>query len=113
MANCSGCESTKGLAGIRRQTLPAGSFPANAFGLHDTAGNVWEWVQDCKHESYAGDPPADGSAWEEEGGGDCGQRVLRGGSWFYGPVDLRSALRGWNYAVARGNDMGFRLAQDP
>jgi formylglycine-generating enzyme required for sulfatase activity len=110
-ANCDGCTSTKGLAGIGRQTLPVGSFPANGFGLCDTAGNVWEWVQDCWHESYTGDPPADGSVWGKEGGGDCGRRVLRGGSWFYTPEYLRSANRNRNDADNRNNNIGFRLAQ--
>jgi formylglycine-generating enzyme required for sulfatase activity len=114
MANCNGCKSTKGLKGIGKQTLPVGSFPANGFGLCDTAGNVYEWVQDCWHESYRGDPPKDGSAWGEEGGGDCGRRVLRGGSWSLGPVDRRSAYRSSGYdAVNRYSDIGFRLAQDP
>ena len=60
-------------------TAPMGSFSANAFGLHDVMGNVWEWVEDCWHESYAG-APADGGAWTV--GGDCERRVLRGGSWY-------------------------------
>ena len=62
----------------RRKTMPVGSFPANAFGLHDVHGNVYEWVEDCWHGSYAG-APTDESAWVR--GGDCGERVLRGGSW--------------------------------
>ena len=72
------------------RTAPVGSFEANAWGLHDVHGNVWEWVEDCWHENYAR-APRDGSAWTT--GGDCGRRVLRGGSWFYGnPRYLRSAL---------------------
>ena len=73
-ANCDGC----GSQWDNKQTAPVGSFKPNAFGLYDTAGNVWEWVQDCWNENYAG-APTDGSAWEE---GDCSQRVLRGGAWF-------------------------------
>ena len=77
-------------------TVPVGSFPANAWGLHDVHGNVAEWTQDC----YDSDPladldytgaPADGSAWEE---GDCAKRVTRGGSWADPPEQLRSASRG-------------------
>jgi formylglycine-generating enzyme required for sulfatase activity len=55
-----------------------GRFGANAFGLHDMHGNVWECVQDVWHDSYAG-APSDGSAWMS--GGDQSRRVLRGGSW--------------------------------
>ncbi len=69
------------------RTHPVGPNKANAWGLHDMSGNVWEWVQDCWHEDYNG-APMDGSAWEE---GDCQQRVLRGGSWGNGP---RWAARG-------------------
>jgi formylglycine-generating enzyme required for sulfatase activity len=112
VANCGGCESTRGLEGIGERTLPVGSFPANGFGLQDTAGNVREWVQDCWHDSYAANPPGDGTAWQEDGGGDCGRRVLRGGSWGYGPGYLRSASRYRYYADYRTDFIGFRLAQD-
>ena len=94
-----------------RQTAPVGSFPPNGFGLHDTAGNVWEWVQDCWHENYSG-VPADGSAWLETDGGDCARRVLRGGSWCDVPDWLRSAHRLWINRDIWLNNVGFRLAQD-
>ena len=70
-------------------TKPAGSYPPNAFGLHDMPGNVWEWVEDCWNPSHAG-APVDGSARLS---GDCNWRVLRGGSWLNGPESLRSTTR--------------------
>ena len=73
----------------RERTVPVGSFGPNGFGLHDVHGNVWEWTQDCWNESYRG-APVDGSAWER---GDCGRRVVRGGSWDDVPGNLRSADR--------------------
>ena len=59
-------------------TVAVGSFPANAFGLHDMHGNVWEWVEDCWHDDYT-DAPTNGSAWLS-GCSDVNKRVLRGGS---------------------------------
>jgi len=91
------------------QTSPVGSFEPNPFGLYDTAGNVWEWVQDSWYGTYDG-APADGSAWEA--GGDARLRVIRGGSWNDGPGYLRSASRDRWTPVNRDNYLGFRLAQD-
>jgi len=106
-ANCDGC----GSEWDSKQTTPIGSFKPNAFGIYDTAGNVWEWVQDCWHESYEGSPD-DGSAWEAAGSRDCALRVLRGGSWDDFPGTLRSAYRFGHFPGYRGNGLGFRLAQD-
>jgi formylglycine-generating enzyme required for sulfatase activity len=92
-------------------TAEVGSFEPNQFELHDMLGNVWEWIQDCWHESYEM-APADGSAWLEGNGGDCGQRVLRGGSWSYRPGGVRSANRYRNAADYRYGHVGFRLVQD-
>ena len=74
------------------QPHPAGSKLPNAFGLFDMHGNVWEWVQDWYHDSYAG-APTDGSAWLS--GGAQKYRVLRGGSWVGHAGFCRSAFRGW------------------
>lgn len=71
------------------ETHPVGEKPANNFGLHDTHGNVWEWVQDCFHESYVR-APVDGSAAPEYPACD---RVSRGGSWYDIPEVVRSAYR--------------------
>ena len=90
-------------------TTPVGSFAANAFGLFDMHGNVWEWVEDRWHENYEG-APTDGSAWTS--GGDGGSRVVRGGSWWNSPRGLRCAFRGWGAPSGRNNIYGFRLVQD-
>jgi len=58
-------------------------------------GNVWEWTADCWHGDYD-NAPVDGSAWGQENGGDCSMRVVRGGSWFGEPWNLRSANRYWS-----------------
>ena len=89
-------------------TAPVGSFPANAWGLHDMHGNVNEWVQDCRNYDYEG-APTDGSAWTS---GDCSQRVIRGGSWDSSAWFLRSAHRGWDGRTFHIFSIGFRLAQD-
>lgn len=89
-------------------TAPVGSFQPNSFGLHDVLGNVWEWTEDCWHDSYSG-APADGSAWQS---GDCSLRVLRGGSWINDPEVLRSANRDGGRVGDRDRDIGFRVARD-
>jgi formylglycine-generating enzyme required for sulfatase activity len=92
---------------FRQKTIEVGRFPANAFGLHDMHGNVWEWVQDCYKDSYQR-APTDGSAVAFP---RCGLRILRGGSWNYFPQLLRSAYR---YATApdiRLDIVGFRVAR--
>jgi formylglycine-generating enzyme required for sulfatase activity len=90
------------------KTTEVGAYPANPWGLHDMHGNVWEWVEDCWNESYQG-APSDGSAWTS---GDYSRRVLRGGSWFSVPVDLRSACRNGDNADIRFNyGIGFRVAR--
>ena len=87
-------------------TFPVGSLSPNAFGLHDMHGNVWEWVEDCWHDSHAG-APSDGTARV----GDCTFRVLRGGSWGDGPASHRSARRLSGLANFGNFDGGFRVAR--
>ena len=102
-ANCVGC----GSQWDDFRTAPVGSFPPNAFGVHDMHGNVREWVEDCWNESYAG-APSDGSAWRS---GDYEWRVLRGGSWDDFPRLLRSAFRDWYSTGYRYDIIGFRVAR--
>jgi Uncharacterized conserved protein len=103
-ANCDGC----GSQWDDKKTAPVGSFRANAFGLFDTAGNVWEWVQDCWNDSYIG-APGNGVAWTF---GDCKKRVARGGSWFNLPGFLRSTHASGFLLGYRPYSQGFRLAKD-
>jgi formylglycine-generating enzyme required for sulfatase activity len=88
-----------------QSSSPVGSFPANAWGLHDMHGNVWEWCLDDWHNNYKG-APTDGSAWINKNTGKLSSKVFRGGSWFYNPRDCRSASRS-NF-IAHLND-GFRV----
>jgi len=88
-------------------TAFVGSFPANAFGLYDVHGNVWEWVQDCYENPYPS-APTNGAAYETS---SCSSRVVRGGSWGYLPVNLRSAFRNRNTPSNRFINFGFRLAR--
>jgi serine/threonine-protein kinase len=105
-ANCYDCGSEwKG-----KKTAPVKSFAANAFGLYDMHGNVFELTQDCWHKNYQG-APANGNAWLSSNKGDCDKRVVRGGSWYYGSSDLRSAYRGEALSIHRDYNNGFRLVQ--
>jgi formylglycine-generating enzyme required for sulfatase activity len=102
-AACTGCGGS-----FNNMTAPTGSFEANGYGLFDTAGNAAEWVQDCWHDTYAG-APADGSAWV---GGQCRERVLRGGSFSSEPTYIRSSARFKYDADVRYYANGFRVARD-
>ena len=91
---------------IANATNPVGLKKPNQFGLYDMIGNVWEWTQDCLNGNYKG-APTDGSAWT---GGDCSQRVLRGGFWNFNPQNLRTANRNWITSASRNYYDGFRVA---
>jgi formylglycine-generating enzyme required for sulfatase activity len=91
------------------ETSPVASFPANAWGLYDMHGNIFEWTQDCYEADFA-HAPVDGTANTE---GDCSVRVFRSGTFESNPYMQRSARRGAPYpASTRGrNYLGFRVAR--
>ena len=92
----------------RQQTTPVDQFDiANAFGLCDMHGNVWEWCQDHWHENYEG-APTDGSAWLTDN--KEANRLLRGGSWAAYPRDCRSAFRNSDTPDYRDFFIGFRVS---
>ncbi len=91
-----------------KQTVKVGRFPANAFGLYDMHGNVWEWCADRWHSNYS-DAPKDGNVWitaliSEE------LYALRGGSWLNTPRTCRSAYRLRGSPSYRDYNVGFRVA---
>ncbi len=94
---------------FRSKTVPVDSFEPNPWGLYQVHGNVFDWVEDCWHNSYQG-APSDGSAWTTACT-DGSRRVVRGGAWVNDPQDLRAARRGWGSADDRYNNLGFRLAR--
>ncbi len=103
-ANCFDCAS----AWSARQTSPVGSFPANGFRLHDTAGNVMEWVQDCYQPDYSA-AAADGRA---AASGDCARRVVRGGAYDSPSANVRSASRDARGVDTRLDNLGFRVVKE-
>jgi len=104
------------------ETTDVGSFPANAFGLYDMHGNVYEWCLDIWHDNYK-DAPNDGSPWlddeaeekrtekkaKEKRTESEKPRLLRGGSWGNIPKNCRSAYRYWYVPGNRNGNYGFRL----
>lgn len=87
---------------------PVGSYAANAYGLHDLAGNVSEWVADCWHDSYRR-APEDGEAWINPG---CRMKVVRGGSWASSPAQTRSAWRLGSDVDTTNARVGFRVVRE-
>ena len=87
---------------------PVRSFDANRYGIHDSNGNVSEWVEDCWHDNYSR-APADGSAWVNDG---CARRVIRGASWASSPDQARSGFRLTAGQGSTNARLGFRVARD-
>ncbi len=94
----------------RKQTTAVGSFKvANAFGLYDMHGNVWEWCYDHWHNNYEG-ATSEGSSWLSDN--DNQGRLLRGGSWVNNPGGCRCAYRGNYLPDYRDYGIGFRVVCD-
>ncbi len=87
------------------ETSPAGSFAQEGNGLYDTVGNVWEWTASCYAKGY------DGSETRHAKASDSCSRVIRGGSWYYIPRNVRSAFRLRLDASYRSTNIGFRLSR--
>ncbi len=92
----------------RQQTTDVGTFPANAWGLYDLHGNVWEWCEDHWHDSYDF-APEDDQPWLIPAAGNDEERLLRGGSWLSFPGSCRSACRSSTAPVNRDDFIGFRV----
>ncbi len=99
-ANCDGC----GSPWDGKESAPAGSFAANAFGLYDMPGNVWEWTCSNWRDQFDGN--------EQQCNGDSTDtqyRVLRGGSWDNNPGLLRASVRSYLHPDLRSYYVGFRV----
>jgi formylglycine-generating enzyme required for sulfatase activity len=86
-------------------THPVGQLQANAWGLYDMLGNVWEWTHDWYAYEYGGAVP------DPVGPSGGSYRVGRGGSWSYDAAYVRAAYRSLYDPGNRGGDLGFRLAR--
>lgn len=88
-------------------TAPVGRYAANAYGLHDMLGNVWEWVEDCWNQGYGGAP----GGVEPRATGTCEIRVFRGGAWNSKPDSVRAAYRDRDTRDERHDNLGFRVVR--
>jgi formylglycine-generating enzyme required for sulfatase activity len=89
------------------QTQPVGGKQANAWGLHDMHGNVWEWCQDWYHANYG----RERTVIDPTGPSKGVDRVLRGGSWLNLAGGCRAAIRNWKVPSYRYSYVGFRVAR--
>jgi len=103
-ANCKDCKSKWSA----KSSAPVGSFKANPFGLYDTSGNVFEWVEDCWNPNHQNAPKTTEPRLE----GDCGYRVIRGGSFYYFNKVARSFYRAKNPPGVKSYWLGFRVLRE-
>ena len=90
------------------ETHPTAQKQPNAWGMHDMSGNVWEWCGDWFDENYYRQSPAQ----DPEGPAAGMSRVVRGGSWYNYPKNLRSSSR-FGFRPDKGNYyIGFRVARE-
>jgi serine/threonine-protein kinase PpkA len=101
-ANCLNCKSE-----FSGALAPVGSFPANAWGLYDMHGNVWEWTKDCIDANTA--PPDNGMPTLF---GNCDLREVRGGSAKSDAWSIRTSVRASTLRQAANKDLGFRVVMD-
>jgi formylglycine-generating enzyme required for sulfatase activity len=103
-AHCFDCKSDFSTS----KPAKIGTYKPNPFGIHDTAGNVYEWVHDCYHRNYQ-DAPIDGSVWE---GGDCDVRVVRGGA-YRSPANSMRVENREKFKSGKGQyNVGIRVARE-
>jgi formylglycine-generating enzyme required for sulfatase activity len=103
---CFPCRPARQGADRWRYTSPVGSFPPNAFGLYDMAGNVWQWTQDCLVRS-----PSGFRGVVQGAPATCGASPLRGGSWLASPEYMRVGAYTINSRINHNHTIGFRVAR--
>jgi formylglycine-generating enzyme required for sulfatase activity len=108
MANCNEKEGEVPGGVYLKKTTPVGHYPANAWGLYDMLGNVWEWCADWYDDRYYASSPAT----DPKGPANGLSRAVRGGSWYSFPTSLRVSFRNWSGPSFREDNIGFRCVRD-